>query len=108
MHETIEKTNAAPGTPCPVDGYVRTLIADAQSPTPKHHWEELEPESAKSYPRYRLRDADGNIATLSCEANEATHSQYTLRVIDEESRRTPLRTGKAVLSAARPVPCCKA
>lgn len=86
MHETIEKTNAAPGTPCPVDGYVRTLIADAQSPTPKHHWEELEPESAKSYPRYRLRDADGNIATLSCEANEATHSQYTLRVIDEESR----------------------
>ena len=86
MHETIEKTNAAPGTPCPVDGYVRTLIADAQSPTPKNHWEELEPEDAKSYPRYRLRDTDGNITTLSCEANEDSHSQYTLRVIDEESR----------------------
>lgn len=84
MHETIEKTNAAPGTPCPVDGYVRTLIADAQNPAPKNHWEELEPESAKSYPRYRLRDADGNIVTLTCDTEKKSHSQYTLRVTDAE------------------------
>lgn len=100
MHETIEKTNAAPGTPCPVDGYVRTLIADAQSPAPKHHWEELEPESAKSYPKYRLRDADGNLATLSCEANEDSHSQFTLRVIDEESR--PIMSSTEWKAAGQP------
>lgn len=72
-------------TQSPVDCYIRELIADITNPASKLHWEELAPEDAKNYPRYQLRDANGNITTLSCDIDEGAHSQYTLCVLDEES-----------------------
>ena len=78
--------NQAARAEATVGCYIRDLIADVEKTAPKNQWGELPPTDGGNYPRYRLRDADGNVLTLSCEANEATHSQYTLRVIDEESR----------------------
>ena len=71
-------------TESPVDGYVRSLIADFKATTPKNRWEELPPLEGRTKPQYRLQDADGNIATLTCDTEKKTHSQYTLRVTDSE------------------------
>jgi len=82
MNET--STNQAAGTQTPVEGYVRSLIADLKAPAPKNRWEELPPVEGRIKPRYRLQDADGNIVTLTCDTEKKSHSQYTLRVTDAE------------------------
>lgn len=79
-------TNQTAGTQTPVDGYVRSLIADLKAPTPKNRWEELPPAEGRTKSQYRLQDADGNIATLTCDTEKKSHSQYTLRVTDAEER----------------------
>ena len=79
-------TNQTAGTQTPVDGYVRRLIADLKAPAPRTQFEELPPEEGKTKPRYRLYNADGKVATLTCDTEKKTHSQYTLRVMDAEER----------------------
>lgn len=79
-------THQAAGTPTPVDGYIRDLIADIQKPAPQLQWEEFFPADAKTKPQYRLLDADGNTVTLTCDIDEETYCQHTLRVVDEEGR----------------------
>lgn len=71
-------------TQSPVDCYIRELIADITNPVPKNQWEEQPRENSEKHPQYRLRNADGNTVTLTCDIKGDRHSQYTLQVVDEE------------------------
>ena len=104
-------TNQTAGTQTPVDGYVRSLIADLKAPTPKNRWEELPPAEGRTKSQYRLQNADRNIVTLTCDTEKKSHSQYTLRVTDAEER--PLMRSMEWQAAgcpselARYMLCCK-